>query len=224
MYIPTYTASLAASIGALLLRAVSALLESFYNRFVVRARPGSLPTVVWRALVSTVLKAQMWSYFDTNTDFGRQLSGFTPNAKFESGEFESRGSESRGGGRGGGGGHGGGDLEAGGTGYRVQGGGDLEAGAAAAGGGGRSLRSLVDAVKATGVRHVYCWHALHGYWRGVSPALGEAESLPIVSVVAQPSSHLLQMEPQIAWDTPALFGAGNVTSAAHTDMHTHAHT
>ena len=103
MYIPTYTASLAASIGALLLRAVSALLESFYNRFVVRARPGSLPTVVWRALVSTVLKAQMWSYFDTNTDFGRQLSGFTPNAKFESGEFESRGSESRGGGRGGGG-------------------------------------------------------------------------------------------------------------------------
>ena len=35
--------------------------------------------------------------------------------------------------------------------------------------------ALVGAAKGEhGVRWVYAWHALHGYWRGVTPALGAA--------------------------------------------------
>ena len=158
--------AIVAWVGGRLLAAISAVFERFYERFVRRAPHGSWATRVWRGLTRTALKPSLWSYFDTETDFGRQLDGFEPNAKFERGED-----------------------------------------------GQHSLSSLVSAVKSElGVHYVYCWHALHGYWRGASTALGKAHDVPIMQVTPEPSRHLLTLEPQVAWDTPAVFGVGLCTT------------
>ena len=168
-------AALTSWLSALLIGAIATVFEAYYERFVKRAAHGTLPTLVWRALTSSVLKGQLWAWFDAETDFGRQLNAFSPNRKFEA--EQDSGSEG-----GSGGGEGGSN-----------------------GGEGRTLKGLVRKVKTQlGVHHVYCWHALHGYWRGVSSSLGEAAGVPIVQTTPTPSRHLLTLEPQIAWDTPAL--------------------
>ncbi|EED96566.1 glycosyl hydrolase, partial [Thalassiosira pseudonana CCMP1335] len=100
------------------------------------------------------------NYFETETDFCRQLKAFTPNEKFQ--KF--------------------------------------------------GLKNLVTKLKRDfGVRQVLCWHALHGYWRGISPAL--ASSLTRQQSVAQNhlpnhSEHLLRLDPIISWDSVSLFGVG----------------
>lgn len=77
---------------------------------------------------------------------------------------------------------------------------------------GYSLASLVSEAKGRlGVEFVYAWHALGGYWRGISSSLGTAERLPVVQVKPKPSEHLLRLEPQLGWDPTVLFGAGLVT-------------
>ena len=124
---------------------------------------------MWAWLTRTALKAQLWSYFDSETDFGRQLEGFGPNAKFE--------------------------PAAGGATAAV-----VEAEAGGAGAEVRSLAALVTRAKVhEGVARVYCWHALHGYWRGVSGALGARGGLSVVQAAPRPSRHLLTLEPQVAW-------------------------
>ena len=128
---------------------------------------------MWAWLTRTALKAQLWSYFDSETDFGRQLEGFGPNAKFEP-ELEL-------------------EPAAGGA----------TAAVAEEGGAGAEVRSLAALVTRAkvheGVARVYCWHALHGYWRGVSGALGARAGLPVVQAAPRPSRHLLTLEPQVAW-------------------------
>ena len=158
--------------GSLVLGVVAAVFEAYYERFVKRAQHDSIAARIWRALTSTVLKGQLYTYFDTQTDFGRQLSSFQPNEK-----FEAPGSES---------------------------------------GSSKTLASLVgEAKELYGVQRVFCWHALHGYWRGADSALGEAHNIPITQAMPRPSRHLLKLEPQVAWDTPALFGVGLVTRENH---------
>ena len=57
----------------------------FYEKFVRTAPDGSLGNKVWKILSKTVLKPGLWDFFDTETDFNRQLSGFDANFKFEKG-------------------------------------------------------------------------------------------------------------------------------------------
>ena len=169
-----------AAISAALLGAVSAALQAFYERFVKRASHGTLPVKVWSWLTRGPLKAQLWGYFDSETDFGRQLERFRPNAKFEPEPQPAASSATAA------------AAAAAGAG----------AGAAGAGAGAgeevRSLAALVRRAKAReGVARVYCWHALHGYWRGVSAALGARAGLPVVQATPRPSRHLLTLEPQV---------------------------
>ena len=197
-------AAVARWLSALLIGAIATVFEAYYERFVKRAAHGTLPTLIWRALTSSVLKGQLWGWFDSETDFGRQLSGFTPNSKFETAEGGGSGRDGGGGSNSGGGSSGGSSS-----------GGSSSGGSSSGGSEGRTLKELVRTVKTQlGIRHVYCWHALHGYWRGVSSALGEAAGVAIVQVTPTPSRHLLTLEPQIAWDTPALFGVGLASTEA----------
>ena len=116
----------------------AAAMSAFYERCVARAAHGAPASRLWGALARTVLKGQLWGYFEGETDFGRQLEAFEPNAKFSA----------------------------------------PAAAAAAEGGEASPLKELVaEARRAYDVKHVYAWHALHGYWRGASADLGAAEGV-----------------------------------------------
>jgi len=137
--------------------------EGFYEKFVRKAPHGSFGNKIWRLLSHTVLKDQLWNFFDTETDFNRQLSGFPANFKFEG----------------------------------------------SSGGEEISLKDLVSRLKNDlGVKQVLCWHALHGYWRGVSEELGKSIGINVTNVRPTASAHMLRLEPQLAWDPVSLFGVG----------------
>jgi raffinose synthase len=60
-----------------------------------------------------------------------------------------------------------------------------------------------------GVRQLYVWHALHGYWGGVAPyARGLAGRNGVTMVDVVPSPGLLEVEPSMAWDPITLGGIG----------------
>jgi len=86
---------------------------------------------------------------------------------------------------------------------------------------GSSLKSFVGDLKSQlGVRHVFVWHALAGYWGGVSEEVGDdlnaalssADSTApaVIRSFSQPSPHLLLVEPALAWDPGSLVGVGSV--------------
>ena len=142
--------------------AIRDAVQNIYNDHVRKAKHGSLGNRIWSFLSKTVLKQGLWKFFDTHTDFNRQLSGFSANHKFETTQE-----------------------------------------------GGKTLKGLVSELKSKlGVKHVWCWHALHGYWRGVSPELGKAVGINVTNVHPTPSKSLLQLEPQLEWDPVSLFGVG----------------
>lgn len=80
---------------------------------------------------------------------------------------------------------------------------------------GRSLRALVSQLRAElGVRRVYCWHALAGYWSGVSPVSQEMrELLKPEWRFPQPAMDLLMVEPAVAWDAASFHGVGAIGPA-----------
>jgi mRNA-degrading endonuclease YafQ of YafQ-DinJ toxin-antitoxin module len=89
------------------------------------------------------LKLGLWNYFDSSTDFGRQLNSFEPNIKFQRGHHTSS----------------------------------------------MSLADLVKTLKTDlDVKKVYCWHALHGYWRGATDELGHSIGINVTQVFTKPSS------------------------------------
>ena len=138
---------------------------SFFNTHVRQAPYGSWGNRLWIALARTVLKQPLWDFLNAETDFTRQLSGFTPNAKFESGTTQ-------------------------------------------------SLKSLVSQLKGQlGVHNVLCWHALHGYWRGVSEDLGRQAGLNVTTVFPKPSDNLLRLEPLMESDPVNLYGVGLMSNA-----------
>lgn len=144
------------------------LVSVLYEKLVRKAPHNSLPNRVWRFLTRTILKSQLWDYFDNETDFARQLRGFDPNEKFQKtlGEKESM-----------------------------------------------SLKELITSLKkGLGVSRFFCWHALNGYWRGVSPDLGSSAGFNATNTMPQLSEHLLKVEPVLAWDSVSLFGVGLLTS------------
>jgi raffinose synthase len=152
------------------------LVTSFYSDVVRTAPHGSLPNMIWSFLANTLLKDGLWNFFDSETDFNRQLDGFEANQKFE--------------------------------------------------GSDRSLKGLVSELKEEhGVKSVYCWHALHGYWRGVSEDLGRRYSLNVTNLFPKPSQSLMKLEPHAAWDPVSLFGVGVMTNKDdlekfYTNLHT----
>ena len=71
-------------IASRILSVVTAVFSSYYESFVRRAAPGSLAPRIWRLLVTTILKSSMRAYFESETDFSRQLSSFQPNDGLDS--------------------------------------------------------------------------------------------------------------------------------------------
>ena len=158
--------SIATRVTNALLAMFAKIVSIMYEKFVRKAPHNSFPNKLWCLLTSTILKDQMWGYFDDETDFARQLSGFEPNEKFQkrAGDDTSM------------------DLK------------ELVA----------KLKTELD------VTRLFCWHALHGYWRGVSPDLGTRAGFNATNTMPRLSEHLLKVEPILAWDSVSLFGAGLV--------------
>jgi len=79
--------------------------------------------------------------------------------------------------------------------------------------------------KRYGVKLVLCWHALSGYWCGVSPDAREIQSLgtPVAICHATPSDGVLEIEPSMAWSQPTLAGVGICKDPyqLHSAMHRH---
>lgn len=157
---------IAAKVANGLLIIFSKVVSILYERFVRRAPHNSFPNKIWRRLTSTILKDQMWGYFDDETDFARQLGGFEPNEKFQKRAGDDTSMD---------------------------------------------LKELVTKLKTElDVTRLFCWHALHGYWRGVSPDLGSKSGFNATNTMPQLSEHLLKVEPILAWDSVTLFGVGLV--------------
>jgi len=78
-----------------------------------------------------------------------------------------------------------------------------------------SFPNLVSTLKGEyGVKLVYCWHALTGYWSGVHPGTQDAagntglEDLEISVQTPIPTCGALQVEPQQSWGALTLKGVG----------------
>ena len=69
-----------------------------------------------------------------------------------------------------------------------------------------------------GVRHVYCWHALHGYWRGASESLGTQNQLSITQAQPRPSRHLLTLEPQLAYTADTGSNGGHTAPQPRSEL------
>lgn len=146
---------------------IAALVTAYYSKYVQNAPHGTMSNRIWTLLAKTVLKKGLWNFFDSETDFNRQLDGFDPNFKFQDDSSKA---------------------------------------------GSLSLKELVHELKTDmGLKKVYCWHALHGYWRGVTSALGKSIGVDVIQVKTTPTNHLKRMEPQMGFDTISLFGVGMMT-------------
>lgn len=151
-------------------------ITNYYTRRVEDAPHGSAHNRIWRFLAKTVLKAGLWNFFDSETDFARQLGSFEPNFKFEKSQNPDGSAK----------------VTSFGNPPEIS-----------------SLKDLVSELKTSlGVHHVYCWHAIHGYWRGISSELGESIGVEVLQVNPKASQHVLSLEPQAAFDPPSLFGVG----------------
>jgi len=176
----SYLSAMVGSIVEAIANPFVTMITSFYENVVRTAPHGSMPNRIWEFLANTVLKDGLWDFFDSCTDFNRQLNGFEANHKFESGE---EGEE-------------------------------------------KTLKSLVSELKEEhGVKSVYCWHALHGYWRGVSEELGKKYDLKVTNRHPKPPLSLMKLEPHSAWDPVTLWGVGVMTNEADLEkFYTHLHT
>jgi len=144
----------------------------YYTTKVQRAPYGSFHNRIWVYLAKTILKQGLWTFFDTQTDFARQLTDFEPNFKFEKASHGLSVKEGR----------------------------------------IASLEEMVSRLKVDlGVKNVYCWHAIHGYWRGISKELAEKTGIHAIQVHPKASEHLLRLDPQSEFDPPSLFGVGMIT-------------
>ena len=89
------------------------------------------------------------------------------------------------------------------------------------------LGAVVDHCKGElGVMYVYAWHALCGYWGGVSAEASEEVASRYGASMAEvrPSQGVLEVEPSWAWDPIAAGGVGLVPPGAgldalYDDMH-----
>jgi len=76
---------------------------------------------------------------------------------------------------------------------------------------GTTLKALVRDLRETfGLRSVYCWHTLGGYWGGVSTTSEQMAHLQPRRTMPKPARSLLEVEPALAWDAAALRGVGQI--------------
>jgi raffinose synthase len=82
---------------------------------------------------------------------------------------------------------------------------------------GTSLKQLLASLREElGPLRVYAWHALGGYWGGVSTQAEAVAHLKPEQHYPGPTRSLLSIEPSMAWDASALLGVGAVhTHKAH---------
>lgn len=74
-----------------------------------------------------------------------------------------------------------------------------------------SLASMVSQLRSElGIRTVYAWHALGGYWSGVSPIAPEMAPLEPEWRFPEPARDLLMVEPAVLWDPSSFHGAGTI--------------
>ena len=172
------TPSMMSRVGNALFDPIARGVTAYYDGYVKRARHGSLPNRIWTAAAKyTPLKDGLWKFFDSETDFGRQLDSFTPNYKFRDSLDNNKE------------------------------------------GGTMSLKNLVSILKNDyDLKRVYCWHALHGYWRGVTTELGNSIGINVTQIMTKPTNHMLRVEPQMGFDTPSLFGVGMISSERDLDV------
>lgn len=161
------------NIGESIFGVIASGVTKCYQEYVENAPLGSFPNRLWTFLARySPLNYGLWQFFDSETDFGRQLNDCAPNWKFldeteESSESSSATKKNMG------------------------------------------LKELVGTLKQDWkVNKVYCWHSIHGYWRGVSDELGKSIGIEVTQVKTRPSDHILRVEPEMAYDPPSLFGVG----------------
>jgi len=159
-----------ANIGGSIFGVVASGVTKCYQKYVENAPLGSLPNRLWTFLARhSPLNYGLWKFFDSETDFGRQLNDFPPNWKFLDEDKESPSSSTK----------------------------------------NMALKELIGTLKNEfKVNKVYCWHSIHGYWRGVSDELGKSIGIEVSQVRTRPSDHVLRIEPEMAYDPPSLFGVG----------------
>jgi len=160
------------NIGGSIFGVIASGVTKCYQKYVENAPPGSFPKRVWTFLARySPLNYGLWQFFDSETDFGRQLNDFPPNWKFLDETEESSASST---------------TEK-----------------------NMNLKELITTLKSDWkVNKVYCWHSIHGYWRGVSDDLGKSIGIEVTQVKTRPSDHVLRIEPEMAYDPPSLFGVG----------------
>jgi len=162
-------------IGGSVFGVIASGVTKCYQKYVEKTPFGSFPSRLWTFVARhTPLNYGLWEFFDSETDFGRQLNDFTPNWKFlEETEELAIASDSV-------------------TTKKNM-----------------DLKELVGTLKQDWkVNKVYCWHSIHGYWRGVSDELGKSIGIEVTQVKTRPSDHVLRIEPEMAYDPPSLFGVG----------------
>eukprot|EP00798_Chlamydomonas_sp_ICE-L_P012937 gene12937-5975_t len=84
------------------------------------------------------------------------------------------------------------------------------------------LGSVVAALKKRyGLKYVYCWHGLPGYWAGLSPSSPEMEKYGAAVMYAKPTAGVREVEPAMAWNPAALAGIGVLKdpTPVYNDMH-----
>mmetsp|Transcript_13249 Transcript_13249/g.37288 ORF Transcript_13249/g.37288 Transcript_13249/m.37288 type:complete len:1115 (+) Transcript_13249:192-3536(+) len=171
------------NIGGSIFGVVASGVTNCYQKYVENAPVKSLPKRMWTFLARhSPLNYGLWKFFDSETDFGRQLNDFSPNWKFleETTPSEPEPEPERK--------------------PSTQSNGKSTT---------MALKELVSSLKHNWkVNRVYCWHSIHGYWRGVSNELGESIGIDVAQVKTRPSDHLLRIEPEMAFDPPSLFGVG----------------
>ena len=154
---------------------VAEQIAAIYQYSVVKSSYDSIPHRTWTLLARNFLplNAGLWSFFDTETDFGRQLNDFEPNWKFRKRgpttntvTADNDGSTNN----------------ANNTNFCKN----------------MDLKDLVSTLKDDwNVNRVYCWHSLHGYWRGASNELGRSIGIDVTQIKTRPSDHLLRIEPEM---------------------------
>lgn len=105
-----------------IMKYVTQMASQFYIQYVETADPDSLSIRAWSILSKSVLKGKLIKFFDTQTDFSKRLTSWKANTKFEDSSQQ-----------------------------------------------GKTLKSFISSLKNEfGIDYVYFWHALSGYWGGVS--------------------------------------------------------
>lgn len=87
---------------------------------------------------------------------------------------------------------------------------------------GEDLKSVVASIKETyGLRYVYCWHAMAGFWGGLGLRDPDMAKYQPRLVLPTPTPGMLATDPAVAWVQPVVSGVGLPADPAvlHQDMH-----